>query len=261
MTLPVLSGCVFRVGASSTNGVREENQDRLTSFQSPFGHLFVLADGMGGHKGGALAAGIATSMLPQILRSLPASTPAPDALVQSIDRLNTVIVDEGRSSGSDVEGMGSTLVVLLVRHTPDGALAIGAHVGDSRIYFLRNDRLFCLTRDHTMVRDLLDAGALTPEQAVDHPQASVLTRALGREGPVAVDLTSWMQVQVDDMFLLCSDGLSAYAEMEDIQATLAQPESPQVIAEMLVRLALRESSEDNISVLVVRAEPAAADPG
>jgi PPM family protein phosphatase len=260
MTTPVSSGCVFRVGAWSTNGVREENQDRLTSFQSPIGHVFVLADGMGGYKGGALAAGIATSKLPQILRELPASTPVPDALVQSIDQLNEIILDEGRSSGSDVEGMGSTLVVLLVRHTPDGALAIGAHVGDSRIYFLRRERLFCLTRDHTMVRDLLDAGALTPEQAVDHPQANVLTRALGRSGPVAVDLTSWMQVQVDDMFLLCSDGLSAYAEMDDIRATLAQPESPQTIAEMLVRLALRESSEDNISALVVRAEATPADP-
>ncbi len=259
MTMSVSSSCVLHVGSWSTNGVREENQDRLDSFESPLGQVFVLADGMGGYKGGALAAGIATSTLPQLLRGLPESTPAPEALVQAIEQLNHAILEKS-VNGSDVEGMGSTLVVLLVRHTPDGSLAIGAHVGDSRIYFLRRERLFCLTRDHTMVRDLLDSGALTPEQAVDHPQASVLTRALGRNGPVAVDLTEWMQVQADDVFLLCSDGLSAYAEAEDIRATLAQPESPQVIAEMLVRLALREHSEDNISALVVRAEATAADP-
>jgi serine/threonine protein phosphatase PrpC len=148
--------------------------------------------------------------------------------------------------------MGSTLVVVLVRETSDGALAIGAHVGDSRIYFLRGRQLFCLTKDHTIVERLVDSGALTPEQAVDHPQAGVLTRALGRAEKLAIDLTSWKLLKPGDTFLLCSDGLSAYAPEDLIRDTLLGDDAPDILARRLIDLALLNKSQDNVSVLIFR---------
>jgi protein phosphatase len=248
------SHCTLRIGTASTAGARDENQDRLAHFQSPFGYVFVLADGMGGHKQGGRAADIATSRFSSSLGCLPESMPPSDALVSAVAELNRAILEESRLSPEQSEGMGSTLAVLLVRDTPDGSLAIGAHVGDSRIYFLRRDRLFCLTRDHSVVQRLVDSGVLTPENAIGHPEANVLTRALGREDPGPVDLTSWMQVQADDVFLLCSDGLSGYVPDHDLQVTLARQESPQFVAEELLRLALAAQSNDNISAVVVRVE-------
>ncbi|MBV8905690.1 MAG: serine/threonine-protein phosphatase, partial [Acidobacteriia bacterium] len=168
----------LEIGSESVAGVRPDNQDRIAHFDSPFGHVFLVADGMGGHLGGGIAASLAISRLPQILGAIPASETPQTALTAAIQDLNRVIVEEGRAGG--VEGMGTTVAAVLVRDTPDGALAIGAHVGDSRIYFFRDTRLFCLTRDHTIVERLVESGVLTPEQAFDHPQAGVLTRALGR---------------------------------------------------------------------------------
>jgi serine/threonine protein phosphatase PrpC len=245
--------CSLHVGSVSAAGVRTENQDRVTHFDSPFGQVFILADGMGGYSGGATAAAIATSPLPEIMRSLPASMAPQDALVESIGLLNRVIHERARADGDGSKGMGSTLAVLLVRHTDDGSLAIGAHVGDSRIYFMRGGRLFCLTQDHTVVQRMVDDGVLTPQQAFDHPQAHVLTRALGHAAAVAVDLTSWTLLEPGDLFLLCSDGLSGYAADDDIRRTLAHEEPPEAVARRLLDLALREQSQDNISALVVRA--------
>jgi protein phosphatase len=172
--------------------------------------------------------------------------------VQGIQSLNRAILEAGRNGGEDVEGMGSTLAAVLVRDTPDGPLAIGAHVGDSRIYFLRGRQLFCLTKDHTIIERLVDSGALTPEQAIDHPQAGVLTRALGRSETLTIDLTSWRLLKPGDTFLLCSDGLSAYAANDLIRDALLDEEAPDVIARRLVDLALREHSQDNISILMFR---------
>jgi protein phosphatase len=248
---------VLDIGSASTAGVRPDNQDRLTHFESPFGHVFLLADGMGGYSGGSIASSMATTTLPRLLDSLPPSMAPEAALSESIQTLNSTILAAGRNGGDGVEGMGSTLVVVLVRETSDGALAIGAHVGDSRIYFLRGRQLFCLTKDHTIVERLVDSGALTPEQAVDHPQAGVLTRALGRAEKLAIDLTSWKLLKPGDTFLLCSDGLSAYAPEDLIRDTLLGDDAPDVIARRLIDLALLNKSQDNVSVLIFRV--AAAD--
>lgn len=243
---------LLQIGSASIAGMRKENQDRVAGFDSPFGQVFLLADGMGGYRGGAVASRLATSRLPELICSFPADTMPETALVESIRELNLVMLAESRSGAGDGQGMGSTLVALLVRHTPDGSLAIGAHVGDSRMYFLRGSRMFCLTRDHTVVQQLVESGALTPEQAEDHPQASVLTRALGRGETLSVDLTSWMLLQPRDTFLLCSDGLSGYADDMAIQQILSDPDLPDVVARRLIDLALREQSRDNISALIVR---------
>jgi protein phosphatase len=246
------TNCFLDIGSASTAGVRPDNQDRLTHFGSPFGHVFLLADGMGGHSGGAIASSMAASMLPGILDSLPTSMAPQTALADSIQSLNLAILEEGRNGGDGTHRMGSTLVVVLVQDTKEGPLAIGAHVGDSRIYFLRGRQLFTLTTDHTVVEKLVESGALSHSQAIGHPQAGVLTRALGQGEPLSIDLTSWKLLKPGDTFLLCSDGLSAYVANDLIRDTLSDDVAPDLIARRLIDLALREHSQDNISVLIFR---------
>ena len=244
--------CGLQVGEKSIAGSRPDNQDSLAHFDSPFGHVFLLADGMGGYGGGSLASSLATSRLPEFLSEVPSSTAPQSALLEAIENVNRTILEESRAGGEAVEGMGSTLAALLVRDTPDGLLAIGAHIGDTRIYFLRGEKLFRLTRDHTLVEQLVQSGALTPDQAIDHPQASILTRALGRGGPLSVDLTSWILLQPGDVILLCSDGLSGFANQASIRKVLLRDDSPEEIADQLIELALKEESTDNVSVLFLR---------
>lgn len=244
--------CALEVGQKSIAGSRPDNQDSLAHFDSPFGHVFLLADGMGGYGGGSLASSLITSRLPAFLSAIPPSTTPQSALLDAIGNVNRTILEESRAGGEAVEGMGSTLAALLVRDTPDGLLAIGAHIGDTRIYFMRSEKLFRLTRDHTLVEQLVQSGALTPDQAIDHPHASVLTRALGRDGPLSVDLTSWILLQPGDVFLLCSDGLSGFANQASIRTVLLREDPPEAIANQLIELALSEESNDNITVLFLR---------
>lgn len=240
---------ILEIGSASTAGQRQQNEDRLCHFDSPFGTVFVLADGMGGYQGGALASSIAISRFPALLREQPPSADPASALRESIHQVNQAILDAHRE-GNDA--MGTTIVALLIRQTDSQSLALGTHVGDSRLYFQRNQGLFCLTRDHTAVQELVDRGVLTPEQAQDHPRANVLTRALGRDGLLEIDVTSWMLLKPGDTFLLCSDGLSGYAEDAAIAGILARHHPAPALAQALVDLAIRKESDDNISVLVVR---------
>jgi PPM family protein phosphatase len=196
--------CILTLGSESIAGKRKENQDRVAHFESPFGHVFVLADGMGGYEGGSIASSIAATQLPLLLKMIPVEVGPGEALVQAIRELNLLILEKARESGAVERGMGSTVAALLVCSTPEGLLAVGAHVGDSRIYFFRAGKTFCLTRDHTVVQQLIDMGSLTPVQAENHPQASVLTRALGRgDTELAVDLTQWLLLRPNDKLLLC----------------------------------------------------------
>lgn len=240
----------LEIGVASEPGVRAENQDRLTHFQSQFGHVLMLADGMGGHRGGALASSMATTRLEELLDRLPPSTTPEQALRTAIQDLSKIIFTEAEAGGEETRGMGSTVVVLLIRASHDGPMAIGAHIGDSRLYFLRAGQLQRLTRDHTVVERLIEKGVLTQEAAQRHPQAGVLTRALGVEANPEVELTSWLLAQVADRFLLCSDGLSSYVAETEIRKILDQNEPPEELARQLAALALDSGTKDNVSVLV-----------
>lgn len=247
------------MGSDSQTGQRTENQDRVAHFTSRFGHVFVVADGMGGYHDGALAATLVTESLPGVLDAMPDSLSAEHALTETIQQLNDIVLGHEPDTETPSNGMGSTLAVLLVTQTADGFLAIGAHVGDSRIYFLRAGRLFQLTRDHTVVQNLLDTGQLTAEEAVHHPKAGALTAALGRPGPVEVSLTPWMLLQPGDLLLLCSDGISGHVNDITLRELLAEGGSPVSIARKLVRQAIEEHSTDNMSALIVRVAVEHAD--
>lgn len=238
-------------GHHSVAGRRATNQDRVAQFATPFGFVVAVADGMGGHQGGEVAASIAVERLEALLGALPATLAPDEALALAIRHVSHEVRDEGQRCPTTA-GMGSTIAALLLRQEPMGMMAITAHAGDSRVYFQRNGRLFCLTRDHTMIRDLVDAGALTPEQAYNHPHGHVLTRSVGQDAPLDVELGAWMLLRPGDLFLVCSDGFSGALADGEILASLTAQTPVGELSEHLVDTAIRQGSQDNVSIALVR---------
>ena len=161
----------WQVGELSETGpVRDENQDRMCSTQVGLGRLQIVADGMGGHKGGALAAQLTIDGLRRDLDQAPPTTPVAPLLQQAFERTNQDVYRMAHSGDPETQGMGSTAVLLLI----SDRTAHIAHVGDSRAYLYRRGRLRSITTDHTRAKRMVEASILTPEQALDHPSASVL---------------------------------------------------------------------------------------
>jgi len=251
-TEPASPALPIRVGAVSEQGLREQNQDSMTGFSSPFGAVYLIADGMGGHRGGAEAARMVAEGFSRHLLAAPATSPMRDAVTLAVRLTNVEILEKGKSGSADLEGMGSTVVIALVRRSENGLELTTAHVGDSRIYLSRDGQLTQLTKDHTQVQWLLDTHAIDEAAARNHPDASVLTRALGHTTDLQVDISDPIPVGDGDAILLCSDGLSGFANGEDINRTIQQNPDPTVCAQQLVQLALDSGSSDNITVQLLR---------
>jgi serine/threonine protein phosphatase PrpC len=240
------------VGAVSETGHREQNQDCMTGFASPFGAAYLIADGMGGHRGGAEASRMVVEAFTRHFLATPASSPLRDAVTLAVRLANLEVLEKGKSGNPDFAGMGSTFVMALVRQTDQGMELMTAHVGDSRIYWHRNGNLTLLTKDHTHVQWLIDSHALDEALARNHPDASILTRAMGHTTDLQVDISDPIPLCEGDGILLCSDGLSGYASTEDIHRTIEQNPDPTVCASELVQLALASGSDDNITVQFLR---------
>ena len=208
------------------------------------GHLFVVADGMGAHAAGELASKLATDIVPQTYRKL-SEKPPEEALLDAIRDANTQINRRG-SANEDFRGMGTTIDALALM--PGGALI--AHVGDSRAYRWRNHRLEQLTFDHSLVWELRAAGHV-PKDASWHVPANIITRSLGPNAQVQADLEGPFPVRPDDVFLLCSDGLTGQVEDEEIGMILGCL-PPEEAVRALVNLANLRGGPDNITVIVVR---------
>jgi serine/threonine protein phosphatase PrpC len=225
---------------------RTENQDRVTRSATPFGDLFVVADGVGGYQGGGEAAQAVVDGFAKYLVEY-ANSSLVDALQLSVSRISGEL-EQRAAKNQDLQGMGSTVVLCIV----NGNRATYAHVGDSRLYLLRDRKLQALTRDHSVMERMVSAGILTPEQARDHPDASVLTRALGQGSAVSLDVAE-IFVQSEDALLLCSDGLWGYARHEEMEAIANSPGlSPSAVAKALLNLALDGGGGDNISIQFLR---------
>lgn len=188
-------------GYGSEQRLREENQDSFGVFDFDDYALAVVCDGMGGHVGGAQASSLAVRTIHSTLREL-AGQPLGQALDEALTRANLVIYEAARKNHR-LMGMGTTVVVAAVQ---DG-LAYVAHVGDSRAYLVRDGQATSLTRDHTMVNLFVDAELLTPEDAETHPEAHVLSRSLGVERQVEVEVSEPFELQPGDAIFLCSDGV------------------------------------------------------
>ena len=216
--------------------VRPSNQDSLLVSHN----LYGVADGMGGHRGGETASRIAVQVVRNVLQG---KTPEENSLRVSIEAANRRIFDMQRHELA-LAGMGTTLTMLWESRTE---MLIG-HVGDSRAYLYRDGVLACRTEDHSVVAELLRNKVITPQMAKSHPYRSVITRALGTDPTVEPDLLR-VEKRLNDVWMICSDGLYNMVEDEEIAQTLAAL-SGEPAADRLLELALAHGGHDNISIVL-----------
>ena len=238
----------LEVGAKSETGyIRTDNQDCMSWVSVPWGQLFIIADGMGGHAGGAEAAYLTVNGLGRHLTEVSKNLPVEEAILSAFRKTNLDVYAKAHACDPATEGMGSTAVMLLII---DQAAKV-AHVGDSRAYLYRNGKINLLTKDHTHVQRMVDAGMLTPEQARNHPSASMLERAIGSKTTVTADINS-VSLREGDSILLCSDGLSGYADDKEIETIINDLLSPQENVDRLINMALQKGGEDNVTIQFIR---------
>ena len=220
---------------------RRANEDSLLA-RSP---LFVVADGMGGAQAGEVASRLAVE---SFRHGLHDTTDAEGSLA-AYARAANVSIHERSQVSAEHAGMGTTLTAVYV-----GAeeLAI-AHVGDSRAYCLRGGELLRLTDDHSLVDELIRQGKLTPEEAIEHPQRSVITRALGPEPEVEIDTRSY-RARDGDVYLLCSDGLTSMVQESEIERIIAKSCTLDAAGRELIAAANKAGGRDNITVILFRLE-------
>ena len=257
---PQTTALSIRVGAVTEIGHREQNQDCMSGFSSPFGPVYLIADGMGGYRGGAEAAQLVAEAVNRHLSAAPPSSHSEDALTLAVRLANVEVLEKSKSGNPEFASMGSTIVLALVQQTAAGLELTTAHVGDSRAYLYRSGQLTLRTKDHTQVQWLIDNNAIDEVSARSHPDASVLTRALGHTTELEVDISPRIQLQEGDRVLLCSDGLSGFATAQDIAATLEHNPNPNACASELAQLALAAGSSDNVTVQVLSVGAATPSP-
>jgi protein phosphatase len=229
-------------GASTDVGmVRQQNEDSYLAEEN----LYVVADGMGGHNAGEVASALAVTTLKAGARSGIDSVERFRELVQQANTaIYTASLDDSTQSG-----MGTTLTALSIVAGEEPRVLV-ANVGDARTYLWRNNALTRLSVDHSYVQELVNEGIITPEEARVHPRRNIVTRALGIDRSVVVDVFSHL-VRTGDRIVLCSDGLVDEVSDADIAVVLGQHSDPQDTAEALVMVANTAGGRDNTTVIVV----------
>ncbi|MBF6621803.1 MAG: Stp1/IreP family PP2C-type Ser/Thr phosphatase [Patulibacter sp.] len=233
---------------TDTGRQRPANEDSFLA-RSP---LFAVADGMGGAQAGEVASRMAVDVLQEGLGA--GNGTVAERLTDQVATANSRIFERSRTDQGNA-GMGTTLTAAYV----DTEELVVVHVGDSRLYRYRAATLERLTDDHSLVEELVRQGRLTPEEAAEHPQRSIITRALGPESEVAID-SAVMAVEDDDLFLLCSDGLTTMVHDDQIADLLGAGETLAERADALVDAANAAGGRDNITVLLFRVERTGASP-
>jgi serine/threonine protein phosphatase PrpC len=230
-------------GRSAVGLVRQGNED--SGFVSP--QLIAVADGMGGHAAGEVASRIAVKVLQSLTPALTSEDIDEDSIedllmhsLHSIDSEISVVTDED----NEKRGMGTTLTALLIRDKYISLL----HVGDSRCYRLRGNTLEQLSSDHTVIQELLDQGAISAAEAVEHPQRSMLTQALRGDGDVTPVLQMY-EIKKGDRYLLCSDGLSGVLTEKEIKVGLKKSDKDEAV-KFLVDATYINGAPDNVTVLI-----------
>ncbi|MCX7627235.1 MAG: Stp1/IreP family PP2C-type Ser/Thr phosphatase [Methylophilaceae bacterium] len=252
-----LTGILEVVRLTDVGKRRDHNEDAVASDVES--GLLVLADGMGGYKAGEVASEIAVltlvSELREALLNMPAGETDPDtgllresiALRDAVAKANAAIYNVSQSQ-PQCAGMGTTLVAAVFT---DNRVCVG-HIGDSRLYRMRGEAFHQLTEDHSLLNEQLKSGLITPEQAKQSHNKNLVTRALGIDPEVELELHEY-DVMPGDIYLLCSDGLSDLVEDEEIQLTLtALSANLELAAHQLVQMANDNGGKDNISVILAR---------
>ncbi len=227
---------------SHVGKIRANNQD--SGYAGT--HLFLVADGMGGHAGGDVASAIALKRVMEADRQYASAADAEFALKSALSAANTQLA-ETVFEHPELTGMGTTVSAIL----RSGSQIAIAHIGDSRIYLLRDGTLKQITADHTFVQRLVDSGRITPEEAAVHPRRSVLMRVLGDVDAAPEIDTTVFDVLPGDRWLLCSDGLSSYVSDDKIEHTLSSVSVVRDAADRLVKESLDQGAPDNVTVVIV----------
>ena len=247
--------------ATDAGSIRTHNEDNLAADRDL--GLLVLADGMGGYKAGDVASSIATGLVmdylkPMLMEKGLASEPFEGessevmAIASTIKKTNLAIYKTAQTN-PQYNGMGTTLVLMLLRHDR----ATVAHVGDSRLYRLRQGRLELLTQDHSMLQEQVELGLISSEDARVSHNRNLVSRALGVNEKVEANITEHA-VHVDDIYLLCSDGLNDMVDDADIELALNELQvNLPLAANHLIQMAIDNGGHDNISVLIAKVQPGA----
>ncbi|HET7303048.1 MAG TPA: protein phosphatase 2C domain-containing protein [Segeticoccus sp.] len=232
----------LRYAARSNLGLGSKSRNEDSGYAGP--HLLVLADGMGGHAAGDVASSMVVGELVHLDGESHGADDALDQLGGAVRDANTALHD-AMADMPETEGMGTTLIALL---RAGNKLAL-ANIGDSRAYQLRDGTFSQITRDHSFVQQLLDEGRISPAEAEHHPQRSLVTRVLTGDPGDEPDL-SMREARTGDRYLLCSDGLSDFVGRDTIEEVLREGSSPGEVADRLIKVALRASTRDNVTVVV-----------
>ena len=230
--------------------LREDNQDSALHIRIALGDLLIVADGIGESAGGATASRMAVEYFYAHLAALPQNYPADNALREAAARANANIMAAARAPDSPYPRMGSTVVAALLQQDGEITNAWIGHIGNSRAYLMRAGRLHRLTTDHSAVQTLLNRNLIAPEEAKDHPDALVLTRCLGHQLDVEMEIEQ-LPLAVGDTLLLCSRGLWGFVPELEIQTTAASL-SVEAAAHNLLELALTTGGHNNIGIEVAR---------
>ena len=275
---------ILHYGLTDTGRVRAGNEDAWAA--DPAQGLYIVADGMGGHNAGEIAAQIVVESLPKLVRkrvrgengargrraaasgaatatgatATGAGPQSNQALVRrlrsAVSRLNREVYEHSMSDPG-LRGMGATVVLALVR----GGEAVVVHMGDSRAYLLRDGGIELLTKDHSVVQSLIDLGEITAEEAATHPERNRITASVGMPGDATPD-TKRVPLQAGDKLLLCSDGLANMVPDPEIGQILGRCRCPEMVCQDLIDAANVAGGHDNITVVVIEAqEPADVETG
>ena len=222
--------------------VRPINEDSYCLPQ-PGERFCAVADGMGGHNAGEVASAMAVETFADCMRA--SSKMNASAIHNAVIRANEAVFEEAKRDDRK-SGMGTTFTALC----REGETAHIAHVGDSRAYLIRNGAIMRVTMDHTLVEEMVMQGLITPGEAKNHPKRNYITRALGTGRSIEVDLIQ-LEIRPDDVYLLCSDGLSGYVEDRKMLSVTLSEGGWQKKLEQLVQIALDNGGSDNITAMYV----------
>jgi len=222
--------------------VRQINEDSIMS--NPEVGLWAVADGMGGYEAGDVASNMIVSSLSEIEKHKHLNTFVDDIEDKIIDANHRIL--EYSEIMHDGRTLGSTIISLLIQ----GQVGVCLWAGDSRLYLLRNNQLQQISRDHSHVQELLDQGSISEEEAINHPDGNVITRAVGTSDELYVDIRAF-NVQVGDTFLLCSDGLYNAVDENEIEYHMRSHDTDNAVKQMIVK-ALENGAADNVSIIMVK---------
>lgn len=238
------------VAMTDVGRARKINQDYVYASDAPVGNLpnlYIVADGMGGHRAGEIASSLAVESVIEAAQKSMDTRPA--LILQKAVRYANHRIFEKSCECEDYEGMGTTLVMLTVA----GEEAIAANVGDSRIYEIAGDSIRQISEDHSYVAELVRKGELSPESARKHPDKNIITKALGIQGDIQPDLY-FLEAAHGNKYLLCSDGLSNMVEDTELCRIISQERSLSEIGSELILQANRNGGLDNIAVVLAEVE-------